>query len=388
MEKKLSILLGIMGALLVATTGCSNKDSDSTSKDVNFIAQEAPVDDYEQKNIKKNISEDFAYEAESAAILAAENAEKNISAEGNVSDAEVIQEVTEVLNGTNTNASLTSNIDLSKHKIIQKAIVSFTTTDYDKSFQTISDEVNQSDGYIETADINGIKPEEYADYGRSALIVIRVPAQKFESVLQNLRGTGILISEQRETTNISAQYRDTQARLETIDIQIGNLQQLLAQTKKLEDMLRLEEEISRLIYEKEGFQSKLQTWDDLVQYATIEINLREINTIEPTLTYGNNDMYERSFGQQMGYAFEDANVGFLHGLQDFLIWSAEYWIGMFIFIIIVVAVIMIIKKTIKKRKLRTAEMFAKQKPNKKSELENKDILNKDEDDQPRTPPIV
>lgn len=317
-----------------------------------------------------------------------------------VAEAESVNNESQVDSENNSFGSgdvlLSSNIDLSKHKIIQRAFISFTTTDYEKSFQIIDAEVSAANGYIENANINGIKLVEYGDDGRTASIVIRVPAKNFESTLKNLRETDVVVLERRETENISSQYRDTQARLETIDIQIANLQQLLSQTKKLEDMLRLKEEISHLIYEKEGFQSNLQTWDDLVEYATIEVEILELNMIEPTIVYNNTDTYERSFGTQMNYAFQDAGTGFVIGLQNFLIWLAQHWVGVLFFIIFVIVIIVIVRKILKKEKQKSKEYIKSQEEIQKSKPElqvnenNETVLEeeKKDDNTPKTPPTA
>lgn len=326
-----------MAALLLATAACSGGASKEAAMDyasTEEVYQETAAEDayYDEYG-------ELAPEAEVPAEASTEMSTENIAGIGE-----------------STGLNTTSALDLSQHKIIRSGEIHIMSEAYDETVKLIESTVTSQGGYVEEMQMNGTKPQSFHDGGRSATIVLRIPSASFDKALSELRKGGEVISESIGTENVGAKYRDTQARIESIDVHLESLNNLMAQAIKLEDMLRLEEEISRLRYEKESLESSLRSWDDLVSFSTIHIILDEINTLKPAVedtVYSDNDL---SFAEEASYNFRSAWQGFVSVMKAIALGFVSVW-PLLIFVIIVIIIIVICVSRSKKKMKRKIESF-------------------------------
>jgi hypothetical protein len=154
-------------------------------------------------------------------------------------------------------------------KVIRTGKLEVVVATYESARAQIEDVVKASGGYIDSTHV------ERADSRVSdATIVIRIPADSFESILPKLRQLGDVASETTNAADITDQYVDTEARLAS-DQQLEKrlLELAAAKNGNLEQILGVERELARVRGEIESYQGHLKMWNDQVSLSTLTLEL-------------------------------------------------------------------------------------------------------------------
>ncbi|ADU50536.1 hypothetical protein Tmar_0415 [Thermaerobacter marianensis DSM 12885] len=118
----------------------------------------------------------------------------------------------------------------------------------------------------------------------AASLTLRVPDQRLETVMDELAALaqrGRVAGHSIEAQDISSQYIDVKARLETLQAQEARLRQLASRSAGIDELLRVEQELWRVRGEIEQLEGQVRFWDQAVQLATIEVGLRAVEATPP-----------------------------------------------------------------------------------------------------------
>lgn len=105
-------------------------------------------------------------------------------------------------------------------------------------------------------------------------MVIRVPAKTFDSVVNSLLKIGHVLDKKIATYDVSARYADIGRRMSIAKKAKQRLLQLLKKVKKIEEKVRIIEEIRRLTQLIEAYKKSLSAIDSYVNFSLIEIYLK------------------------------------------------------------------------------------------------------------------
>lgn len=163
-------------------------------------------------------------------------------------------------------------------KVIKNAFLSLDIENYDEKFEQIINLVNVSGGYIEHSDTQyrhyvPDKPEESLKIGN---ITARVPENKFLTIVDQVKGIGIVTNFGMGGQDITMQYRDTVNEVENLKIQEERLREIMEKADNVKDILEVERELSRVRGDINRMTGDIKRWDDLVGLSTINISLNEI----------------------------------------------------------------------------------------------------------------
>jgi len=111
---------------------------------------------------------------------------------------------------------------------------------------------------------------------RGPQYVVRVPAARFETAFQWVRAAGRVLDESREASDVTDQYLDVGIRLENARKSRERLLALLAKADKVEDMLKIEEQLRRLTEEIERMEGQQKLLADQVAMATLTATFRAV----------------------------------------------------------------------------------------------------------------
>lgn len=166
-------------------------------------------------------------------------------------------------------------------KIIQSANLIMETKEFDKTVNFITDSVTKENGYIQTSEITGGKSPE-GDYkgNRTAHFVVRIPKDKLKAFLASSEPYGTILNSKISGDDITSNYFDTEARLKTLEIQEERLLTLLKKSEKIEDIIELEKRLSEIRYQIENLTGTLKKWDNLIELATVDISIREVQELK------------------------------------------------------------------------------------------------------------
>lgn len=118
---------------------------------------------------------------------------------------------------------------------------------------------------------------------RSVMVQIRVPASRFDESMGQLDPLGKVVSKQVSTQDVTEEFVDTDARARNLKATEARLIDHLNRAGKLEDILRIEQEVTRVREEIERLDGRLRFLTDRVQYSTIQITLQEAPKAEPVV---------------------------------------------------------------------------------------------------------
>ena len=231
---------------------------------------------------------------------------------------------------------------LASAKMVYTASIQAETQDYDACTAALEDLVDRLGGYLEYA-----SSDSRGDGSRSASYTVRVPAKEFRGFLKTVGEISHVTSQDQNAENISERYYDTESRLETQKTKMERLQTLLSKAENMEDIIDLENAISETEYQIEQLTGSLRHYDSLVDFATIDVRLREVlrlTTVEEA---------PPTFGSRLGNAFTDGLRSFGDFLQDVAVYLAYNWTWM----VLLALVILLVVKVSKRRQAQRGETF-------------------------------
>jgi hypothetical protein len=137
--------------------------------------------------------------------------------------------------------------------------------------------VENARGYIAEQSMTGSPGSRRTQHWK-----LRVPVERFESFVAAVMPLGELEEYSRTAQDVTAEYYDVEARIKNKKLEEQTLIKILEERSgKLEDVLKIEIELSRVRGEIEQMQGRIRLLDNLSSLATLTLNLRERDTFAP-----------------------------------------------------------------------------------------------------------
>ena len=185
------------------------------------------------------------------------------------------------------------------------------TEDLDSLLAQVFSQVEDLEGYVEDQSIeNGSAYQSYRY--RSARLKIRVPVEQVDVFTDTVAEHANLVSNARNLQDITLQYTDTETRLKALEVEEQTLLDLLAKAETMTDLLEIEARLTDVRYEKEQVTSRLRTYDNQVDYATVNLSIEEVREYTP--------VEEPTVWQRISGGFRDSLRGLGTGLVDLVVW--------------------------------------------------------------------
>lgn len=232
--------------------------------------------------------------------------------------------------GSESNGS-TQNVSTNR-KLIKKVYLELQTLAFTNTLNFVLDEVKSEGGYVENSNISG--NEIFENSRRSASLIIRIPSEMTDVFVNLLGDNANVISKREETEDITKEFVDTESRIKMLQIEQERLLSFLEKAETLEDMITLEDRLGDVRYELEGYASTLKTYENLVDYSTINISIYEVKEIvtkvekKSALTRMSNGL--RNTFTNIKDGFTNFFVWFVINFPYFIIWGIIIIGGIFI----------------------------------------------------------
>ncbi|MCZ0981677.1 DUF4349 domain-containing protein [Streptomyces diastatochromogenes] len=114
-----------------------------------------------------------------------------------------------------------------------------------------------------------------------SLIVLRVPQERYDSVLAALSGTGRLLDRKAEAKDVTDQVVDVESRIASQRASVARVRALMDRAEKLSDVVTLEGELSRRQADLEALLAQQASLKDRTSLATITLRLSEQEKPQP-----------------------------------------------------------------------------------------------------------
>lgn len=235
-------------------------------------------------------------------------------------------------------SSAASENSETEEKIIKTVDLQVQTKEYTAYIDSIAYSVSALGGYVENSSTDlgsGSK------YNRSATYTARIPADKLDAFLEAAGEKGTVTSITEEQQNVTLEYVDLESRISAFKTERDSLTKLLEKAESLENILAIQERLSEVNYEIESYTAQLRVLANRVSYSTVTMHIWEVERVTEE---------EPSLWSQIKNRFLDNLDDLTDGLRTAVI---DIVGGLPIILPVAAigaAVILIIRKLIKKRK--------------------------------------
>ena len=174
----------------------------------------------------------------------------------------------------------------------------------------LAEKIQASGGYVESQSVSGTA----VNSGRSpsAYITVRVPAEQLDSFVEDVSGMTNVVSSSRYVEDITLSYTDTEGRVKALKTEEARLLELMEQAQTMSDLLEIEGRLTEVRYQLENYTSTLRLYDNQVDYATLDLTLREVAKFTPPEKQG--------FWEKVTSGLADSIVDLGQGMVDVAAW--------------------------------------------------------------------
>ena len=156
-------------------------------------------------------------------------------------------------------------------KIIYTADVSIVVEDFPRTADAVKALVASFDGYVADTDVAGATGSH-----RHASWKVRIPVERFDSFLDSVAKLGELQRRQVHSQDVTEEFFDLETRVKNKKVEEGRLvKHLTESTGKLEEILNVEREISRVREEIERMEGRVRLLANLSDLTTVTITADE-----------------------------------------------------------------------------------------------------------------
>ncbi|MBN1453801.1 MAG: DUF4349 domain-containing protein [Anaerolineales bacterium] len=180
-----------------------------------------------------------------------------------------------------TRSAQLAPVQVTQHVIIRDGYISMSVKDTSDSSQAI-------EGIVQELAAEGAFIVSSQEFGRADSpmpainMTIRVPAERFDEVMDRLAGLAERVLERRESAeDVTEEYVDVQARLEAMQAARERLMKLMEQAASVEELLQAENQLTQREVEIESLQGRLDYLTQSAKMSKIQINLQPSTLSQP-----------------------------------------------------------------------------------------------------------
>jgi hypothetical protein len=226
-------------------------------------------------------------------------------------------------------ASAEKSAPADNRKIIYTAEVRLVTDDFENTEAGVPRLIKEHGGYISEGGVE----RTYGDR-RTGRWVARVPVDRFDAFLDALPTLGIPEHRSQRAEEVTEEFVDLQARIATTrKLEERILKLLEEQTGKIEEMLKVESELSRVRGDAERMEGRLRYLTDRTAMTTVTISAREEKDYVPPEA--------PEFGERITSGFSDSVDSLVVTGQDLTVGLVQAipWILVSLVVLIPAAII-------------------------------------------------
>ena len=361
MKKSTWMVRGLILAAALGLSACSAMGGSKDSSAPAAAPQEAAYEEAEYAYATSDTAAEYDYDSNAIAMSAKMSSEGAAGSGGQEYGGDHTATQTSAGGDGDTGGNDVPPVDtpddtsgkdsVKKRKLITTVSIEAETEKLDDILQRVESEVAAFGGYIESSyiaqDRTYVGNNTYTNR-RRATMTLRVPEEKLETVLSTLSGETNVLEESRTTEDITLTYVDIESRKKSLETQRESLLRLLEQAETVEDIITIEDRLSYVNYEIERMGGQLRSYDNLVDYATVHLTLREVVEYTPV-----QEEPETVFTRiAKGFSYNVKRVG--GGLVDFFVWFVSSLPQIAVFAVVIAVAVKVLKWLKKRRDARRA----------------------------------
>ncbi len=223
-------------------------------------------------------------------------------------------------------------------KWIITVYMSAETDDLDAMTVSLDAKIKALNGYVEDQNVYNGSAYSGRRY-RSANLTIRIPAETVDSFVAEVEGFANVIHKEKNLEDITLRYVSTESRVQALETEQERLLELLAQAENMTDLLEIESRLTEVRYELENHASQLRLYDNQIDYATIHLDVSEVQEYTP--------VEEPTLWERISGGFTDSLKGLGKSLQNLLVWfiaSLPYLVVYGGFVLVILLLVLKLRK--------------------------------------------
>jgi len=203
--------------------------------------------------------------------------------------------------------------DVSTRLVVNDSYLSLLVNNVEETQSKIIDTAKSLGGYM--VESNLANPQDNA----TSTVVVRVPSANFQAALRSFRGFSVkVITENLSGQDVTDQYVDNQARLDTLNKTKAKFEEILQKATAVQDILEVQRELINLQSQIDAIKGQQQYLEKNAEMSKITIYL---STDEFALPYAPSDSW------RPGVIFKQAVrsvIAHVRQLGTLVIWLAVY----------------------------------------------------------------
>ena len=260
------------------------------------------------------------------------------------SDSSVSTEMYDMDSGATEESSVNGEKLLEpERKIIKSSQLSLETAKFNDVINSLEDMVKSYGGYIASSSIDAEGINNNYQCLRFASYKINVPSDKLDDFLDESSKLATVRNKSTSAEDITAQYYDNESRLKSLQIQEERYLEILKTATEVKDIIEIENALTDVRYEIETLTTCLNKISNLVDMATVNINIQEVS--QETVAQS----VPKTLGEQISSSF----VNSLKKIKEFSINTVIFIIAAIPYLIIISILLVLslgIYKAIKNKK--------------------------------------
>lgn len=194
-------------------------------------------------------------------------------------------------------------------KIIYTANLNLVVDSFDNVADSMVRMSTDFGGFVQKANVTGNSGSR-----RTGSWTLRIPSQSYREFLASAGKLGEVVSLNEQAREVTAEFHDVDARIRNKLREEERLNKILEERPgKLDDVLSVEREVSRVREEIERMQGRLRVLRDQTSYSTISLTVTEIQHYAPPAA--------PSFGTQIRRQWDSTVTSLTDAFQATVLWS-------------------------------------------------------------------
>ena len=228
---------------------------------------------------------------------------------------------------------------LAGRKLIKNVDMSVETEEYDALIPALENQVASLGGYIEEMSVSNRIYHYTNDMNlknmRSAYMTARIPKENLDAFVSAVAQQSNVVRRYESVTDVTLQYVDLESHKKALSAEQDRLLELMEKAETVEDIITIEGRLSEVRYQLESMESQLRTFDNKIDYSTVNISIDEVEIYSPNET--------TSAWQRISVGFMNSLRGVGRGISNFVIWFIIHLPYIVVWAVIIVVIILIIR---------------------------------------------
>lgn len=231
-------------------------------------------------------------------------------------------------------------------KLIKNVNMSVETREFESLISMVEEKAGELGGYIQDSSIyNG---SSYGTYHgtRYASLTIRVPQEKLDGFIHDVEGISNVVRCSQNVEDVTLTYVDLESHKKALETEQERLLQILEAAETVEDIITVESRLSQVRYELESMASQLRTYDNLVAYSTVYMEIEEVEELTPVVV--------ETTGQRIVRGFTNSIKSIGRDIREFFVSLIIHLPYLVVWGIIIAAVVFVVIRLRRKKKGKRA----------------------------------